>query len=367
MKILHLADGPQNIRAERASLIAKTFGTKDHYIFGNILYELLEKDIFKEKKYIELSRKNHYMFDLKDFKATLNDYIEEVDPDVIHAHNIFFGNIASKLDVPLLYDDHELWTKSYKCRFYKGFQKKIGYLLKSYYYPRWERKLAKTQTVLVPSKGILEFYKTKYKSDKARLFPNMPLLSEVKKAKFQDKITDDLMTVTIGVNTKTLSKHRNVDGFIDLWKTNDDIGKLKIIGKSDIETTNKIISTGRVSHQDCYTEASAGHVGILPYRPFPFFHKFSGANKTYLYIHSGLALIIPRTQTEFHEVLEDVKYGTQFTHFDEVISYLKKNKTKLMNLDRDQIMKVAKEKYVLDNYSENLKISYEEVLENHNK
>ncbi|MGC9780904.1 MAG: glycosyltransferase [Candidatus Heimdallarchaeota archaeon] len=365
MKILHLADGPQNIRAERAALIAKTFGIKDHYIFGNILYDLLEKDIFKEKKYVELSRKNHYMFGLKEFNSILMDYIEEVDPDIIHAHNIFFGNIALKLDLPLLYDDHELWTKSYKCHYYKGILRKFSYLLKSYYYPRWERKLAKTKSVLVPSNGILKFYKTKYKSEKARLFPNMPLLSEVKKAKFQDRITDDLMTVTIGVSTKTLSKHRNVDGFIDLWKTNNDIGKLKIIGKSDIETSSKIISTGKITHQDCYTEASAGHVGILPYRPYPQFHKFSGANKAYLYIHSGLALITPRTQTEFNQVLEDVKYGTQFTYFDEVISYLKKNKTKLMNLDRDQIMKVAREKYVLDNFSENLEISYEEVLENY--
>ncbi len=363
MKVLHLADGPRNIRAERAALVAKKEGINTHFIAGNVTEDLIKKSIFKKKHFINLTPKNHLLMDLKDFEKSLSEFIEEVNPDIIHSHNIFMGKIAKKTGLPYLYDDHELWSQKIKCFKRTGLRAQLGITYQRFFHPRWEKELANNTSVLVPSNGILNFYETQYKTNNVYYFPNMPVLEEVNKIKLKKQRTDSLITAAIGVSTKSTSKHRKIDGFVDLWKTNNDIGKILIIGQDDLKSSGNVISTGRVSHNKCYEESSIGHLGIIPFKPYKKYHIFSGANKAYLYIHAGLGLITPYTQVEFKPVIKEIGMGYQFKDYTDLVEYLRKNKDQLMNTNRDKIISIARKKFVLDNFSNNLKMAYEKAVE----
>ena len=43
-------------------------------------------------------------------KKQFNKIIQEVRPDIIHAHNIFSAKMASEFDIPVIYDDYEHWS-----------------------------------------------------------------------------------------------------------------------------------------------------------------------------------------------------------------------------------------------------------------
>ena len=367
MKILHLADGRRNIRAERAALLAKKQKAKKQFLIGNVKEEVLIKNIFKKTRYVDLTPRNQLLIDIKPFMTALNNFIAEVDPDIIHAHNIFMAKLAKKTGLPFVYDDHELWSQKIKCYNYSGLKSKVSMALQRTYYPRWEKELAKTTAILAPSTGIINFYKTKYKTKNVLLFPNMPLLQEVKKPKLKERAKDSLITVAIGVSTRSTAKHRRIEGFLDLWKQNEDIGKILIIGQNDLKSEGKIISIGRVSHYACYTEAAIGHVGIIPFLPYAKYHQFSGANKAYLYIHAGLGLITPITQTEFKPVIEAISVGYQFQTYDDLVRYLRAKKEELMTTGAKEIMNIARKRFILDNYGENLQQAYEIAINLHGK
>ena len=121
MKILHLADGPRNIRAERAALAAKKVGIKTHFVIGNVNEDLIKKSIFKKRRFIEISPKNQLMVNLKNIEKSLMEFSDEVNTDIIQSHNIYLGKIAKRTGLPYLYDDHELWSEKIRCYQRKGF------------------------------------------------------------------------------------------------------------------------------------------------------------------------------------------------------------------------------------------------------
>ena len=133
--------------------------------------------------------------------------------------------------------------------------------------------------------------------------------------------------------------------------------------QNDLKSSGNVLSTGRISHNKCYEESSIGHLGIIPFKPYEKYHVFSGANKAYLYIHAGLGLITPYTQIEFKPVIEEIGVGYQFKDYSDLVEYLRRNKDQLMNTNRDKIVNIARKKYVLNNFSNNLKIAYEKAIE----
>ncbi|MBD3189617.1 MAG: glycosyltransferase [Candidatus Heimdallarchaeota archaeon] len=362
MRILHLADGPRNIRAERAALLAKQIGKYKLFITGNITQKIIEKDIFEKNYYLPLQPRNLVGLQLKNILEELKSIIEEVDPDLIHTHNIFMANIAQKLDVPFVYDDHELWSQEIKYSKKTSIKGMGTKTLQKILYPRWEEQIATSKVIFVPSTGIQRFYKKKYDSRYVFKLPNMPLLNEVNKIEFNEPVKKELHTVAIGVRTTSKFSSRNIDEFINLWEEKSSIGKLIIIGQNDLESKKNLISTGRISHFECYQVASTAHVGIIPFKPHPY-HEFSGANKAYIYLHSGLVLVVPETQKEFTKIIDDLDQGFYFNNYQQIATYLEEHKKDLLNIDKKSIIDIAREQFVLDNYQENLIQGYKIALE----
>ncbi|MHA1365092.1 MAG: hypothetical protein ACTSP5_01600 [Candidatus Heimdallarchaeota archaeon] len=364
MRILHLADGPRNIRAERAALLAKKSTNNDIFITGDISQNVLAEDIFKKSKYIPFQPRNLVGLQLKEIIKELEIFIEEIDPDIIHAHNIFMYNIVKKFDIPFVYDDHELWSQEIKYSKKDNLKGQISLFLQKSLYPKWEKEVAKSTVIFVPSEGIVNFYKTKYNSTNVYKLPNMPTLEEIKKIKYNKSIEKELHTVAIGVKTNSKFSFRSINEFVNLWNESTNIGKLMIIGQNDLKSEGNLVSAGRVSHYDCYYEASKGHIGIIPFKPHPY-HEFSGANKAYLYLHSGLVLIVPETQIEFKTIIDKLGYGFYFKNYQQIPKYLEKNKKDLLNIDKKAIIKNARKEFILENYRENLTQGYKIAMENH--
>jgi hypothetical protein len=363
MKILHLEYGYRAIRGERAAMAAKKLPVKQ-YLAGCVKTFILDKSLFRENIQMDISLANRLGFNRKKVRKQLKQIIKEIDPDVVHAHNIFMAELARELNVPFIYDDHELWSEYLKYIHRPNFKAHVVRIWHRWLYSRWEKKVGKNFPVITPSKGIVDFYKKRYDAPYVYKFPNMPALEEVKKAQLSERNKENLITVAIGVSTEVKVGYRRIDGFIELFHKNDEIGKVMIVGQKSLKSDEKVISTGRISHYQCYTEASKGHVGIIPFHPHPY-HQFSGANKAYLYIHSGLVLITPKTQKEFHTITKEMGLGFHFMTYQEIGKYLQENREKLMNVDRKKIIKIAREKFVLDNYLNNLEEAYKIAIEQH--
>ena len=43
-------------------------------------------------------------------KKQIKKILEEVRPDIVHAHNLTSAKLVSELDVPMIYNDHEYWS-----------------------------------------------------------------------------------------------------------------------------------------------------------------------------------------------------------------------------------------------------------------
>jgi hypothetical protein len=362
LKILHLEDGKRAIRGERAAMLGRKIGIRNQLIAGPVQELILDETIFKKMKYIPFTPKNRLGFNQDYFLTKLEEFIEEIDPDIIHAHNIVMAEIARKIGLPFIYDDHECWSQQIKYSTRRKIKGIISLATQKLRYPRWEKRIITSTPVLVPSKGIRDFYKEKYNAPHVYRFPNMPLLEEVDRIQFLKRDNKELITVVIGVSTKVSRKSRNIEGFIDCWKDNDDIGKLMIIGQNDLESEGNLISTGWVSHFDCYKHASKGHIGVIPFKPHKY-HRFSGALKAYLYIHSGLPLVTPKSQLEFKHVIDTIGTGFQFENYAQLVKYLQDSREKLLSLDNKKIIKIARKEFVLDNYSDVLKKVYKIALE----
>ena len=51
--------------------------------------------------------KYKFPFSYQRVKKKIHNIIDEIRPDIIHAHNILPAKIASEFEIPLVFDDHE--------------------------------------------------------------------------------------------------------------------------------------------------------------------------------------------------------------------------------------------------------------------
>ena len=115
MRILYLNLSLPDHRVEKAAYIAKKNG---HTIFyaGDIKKnykpsKVFGSELFKEYFKISFSAKNNLGFNLKPLIKKLKEIHKEFDFDIIHANNIYCANLASKLDIPFVFDDHEYFSQ----------------------------------------------------------------------------------------------------------------------------------------------------------------------------------------------------------------------------------------------------------------
>ena len=148
---------------------------------------------------------------------------------------------------------------------------------------------------IVVSKTIANEMEQKY-SKEIFLLPNFPLKTETSIAKVPI-FNDELNSVYAGIESlKEIPAHRNMTGLEQIFIEND-IGKLILIGRTNFQSSEKVIYKNLLSRNDMYNEMTKCSIGLLPGKKI-LSHKYVNPNKTFEYAHADLHIMCTSTFTD---------------------------------------------------------------------
>jgi glycosyltransferase involved in cell wall biosynthesis len=255
--------------------------------------------------------------------------INQMRPDIVHAHNIFAAKIISELGIPFVYDDHE-----YTSVYVRGLAESVrlrdtNYNIKSKYslptsskinnimrriawnillknravnlWTKWEKEiLSSSCPTIVTTNNVACELGVRYNNHKIFVVPNFPTESEV------SHISDpyfykEISSVYAGKDkfySTGVYAHRNMIGLTDIF-INNEIGVLTMIGITG-ESSAKIKYLGSLSRESMYREMGKHSVGLMTYRSH-WSHRYKSPNKAYEYAHAGLYVM---ATSSFNSVIE---------------------------------------------------------------
>ncbi|MFX1512917.1 MAG: glycosyltransferase [Promethearchaeota archaeon] len=296
------------------------------------------------------------LYRMNKFRRELKLIISNIDPDVIHAHDLVLARAALNLDYPLVYNDHEYhsrmewannpWTTPWTKRFLK---RKFSWIYRYPIFRKWERELLVNSVVIVTHKNVaLEYRKL---GASVFVMPNQPEKAEVEKIRKQAQTcvrTYDGVYVGNDMSFKT-AVHRQAHQAYAILKRNH---KLLVVGDNNLESSGKVVSVGFVQHEMIYQYVMQAWTGLLAWKPHPQ-QYYTDTNKFYFYIHTGAAPIVPYT---FDLVPFDHVLKFKNVHqIPALIEYAKKH------FDPVELIENAKQ-YTWENQDDQLKQAYESIL-----
>lgn len=304
-------------------------------------------------------------------KKQIEKILQELRPDIVHAHNLLSANLISEFDVPMIYNDHEYWSvyikRKYKSKLINN-NNKVSRKVKSLLYNRiiniwskWESDIVSKYPTLVVSKTIANEMKQKY-SNKVFLLPNCPMKTETPISHIPE-IHKDLNSVYAGIEplkeVSAFSAHRNITGLDRVFNEND-VGKLVLIGRTNFQPTDKVIYKGLLSRSKMYNEMAKCSIGLLPMKKI-WSHKYINPNKTFEYAHSGLHIICT---SSFSDVIETLDNNcTTIEDYNDLVTqllYFRDNKEELYK-KRIKIFNFAKENLNWEKYEGNIIEAYKSI------
>ena len=296
-------------------------------------------------------------------KKRVKKIIEEVRPDIIHAHNVYSAKMALEFKLPFVYDDHEYWSKHMalirirrKRSPIKNLVKKLGKYYVAGLYPTWEEEIVSSAPVITVSDSIINDFREMYRCDRLFLVPNYPTLYEIRDLPHPRQHSE---IVSIYAGADDLGKtapHRNLEGFPDLFEAND-IGNLVMLGPKG-QSSRKVRYTGFVKREEMYSEMAKGSIGILPWQSH-WFHKYSNPNKVYEYAHAGLFVMCT---SSFEAVANTLKENcATFDDYSSLASQLSNMKNDMDELynKRLKVFEFARSKLVWENTEKNILAAYQ--------
>ena len=374
LKILHLShDGLPDWRIEKSAMTAVKNGHKVFFAGGR-QREGYESSTFSKTLEVDwmvgpkIDQVSFAMLGIPFFwdmvKKQVGRAIEEVRPDIIHAHNIYSARMALEFKLAFVYDDHEYWSKHIALiRMRRGSSSSIKNLIKKlgrYYvgrlWPAWEREIVTSAPVITVSDTIINDYKEMYDSQRLFLVPNYPILHEIEKFP-RPRLNSELTSVYAGADDLgKVTPHRNIQGFPELFEEND-IGKLVMIGPNG-QSSLKVRYTGFVKREKMYLEMGNGSIGLLPWQSH-WFHKYSNPNKAYEYAHAGLFVMCTSSFEAVANALEE--NCITFDDYSSLVSQLNAMKSDMDGLynKRLKIFEFARSKLVWENNEKNILAAYQ--------
>ncbi|MGI0049396.1 MAG: glycosyltransferase, partial [Nitrososphaera sp.] len=177
-------------------------------------------------------------------KKHINRLVDELRPDIIHAHNLYSAKIVSSLKIPFVYDDHEFWSQRPRINrdnIRRPSVRRVIDRYVSWLWSEWERKIISVAPVITTSDAVAEHHRNVGQNNRVFFVPNYPSEHEIREIEPPIKHVE-LSSVYLGAdNEKRPGPHRNVAGLSSLFRAND-IGRLAWIGiegKSDESVTYK--------------------------------------------------------------------------------------------------------------------------------
>lgn len=373
LKILHLTDGSiDDFRIINAALTGKK---SDHrvYFCGEKPRTNFTTNIFEDVQWIKISNRARvserllsgidqfwpfypYPKHALSLQKQIKQCVEKIKPDIIHAHNIFVAYHSLNLKIPLVLDDHELYSVEIKANS-KNFswKRKFTANLKEGLWKKWEQKIGEKHPIIAVSKTIAQHHKKYCKN--VFVVPNYPTKNSIEMKKFIESTKDNMCSVYLGTDSEDLNSIRNIRGLHEIFSSKKDVGFLKRIGVSS-PNNSKIQSFGFIPMREAYKIMQKYcHVGLLPWHHH-WFHQYCCPNKVYEYAHNGLWLI---TIDDLTPVIDDFgKHCDKFSSYDNLSSLLEfynqnpddlnKKRRDILNFAKDNLIWEKNEDKILDAY-----------------
>jgi glycosyltransferase involved in cell wall biosynthesis len=324
LKVLHVEDSDYS---DPRIINAATTGRKagyDTYFCGVNSGLNVTTDVFKEIRWISFSAKSRVAKRFIPFierywnlypypkhaiwvEKQMKQVIDAIRPDIIHAHNIFAAHYASAFGIPLVLDDHELYSVYVRARYEDATAKaRMEANVMEKRWSEWERTLGEHHPVITVSKEIAKHHERYCKH--VFVVPNYPRQGMIKLESFGKASKGELCSVYIGADSpENPTPVRNIAGLYDIF--GKECGTLVRIGVSS-PNTSSVKSFGFVPMDEAYKIMRKCHIGLLPWRRH-WFHRYCNPNKVYEYAHCGLWLItiddVPPVLRDFGDLCDKMQ------------------------------------------------------------
>jgi hypothetical protein len=328
MKILHTShSGLPDPRIEKTALTMKKEG-HDMLFLGGGPTKTGTMDVFDETFEVPMVNSLRLALDYR-FRRRWIRAIEDIGPDVVHAHNIIASAMMFETDYPVIYDDHEYWSKQVFKFSERGFLRRLGLAPLARKMPKWERIALERYPVITVSEGIA----SEHRERGANVFitKNYPLLEEALELISPEEKSGKVYVGNDFELVKFLP-HRDMTGLKDM------------IAFDVLKGLNHDVLMERLTHYN---------IGLTPWRSHPF-HVYSEPNKHYEYLIAGLQVVI--TNSLMHP-FKDEPYVHSFESYEDIPELLES----LPEIEGGRIMEHARKRYIWENQERVIKNVYQKI------
>lgn len=262
--------------------------------------------------------------------------IKNINPDIIHAHNISVARFLLGSDYPIVYDDHEFWSLNFPLWYHmRPFVRKIFSLHSLFLIPKWEQQLLTKYPTLTVSEPIAESHKAHNNTAWVKVTLNYPSLFEVAHIKDRE---NRFGLVYEGTDIRKRFGVKNAAPYRDMSGLPSCVYFDRIYG---------------LSYSDLLTRLTHYQIGIIPWNPHQIHHLVCPA-KAFDYLHAGLQVISPRTMT----ILKDIPYVHFFDSLNEIPAIIEQ----IELIPSSEIIAYAREHHVWESQEANMILAYKEAI-----
>jgi len=366
VRILHLSDSSlPDRRVERSAMSAVKKKFECYFAGPSSKSHTLNRHLFKKSFRVSWSPevKLHLPYYWEKTKTEIKQIVNQINPRLIHAHDVFAGKMCLEMDFPFVYDSHEYWSQDMPLKLERrGLQiLALKHLVARHYglklWSKWQKEIvSKTSTLTISQKAVDAINEI---GGHATLLPNFPLKSEVEEIIFQKK-NRDFSCAYIGSDLTVSTKHRNVD-FLPSIFSGSEVGELSVIGDKKLETSPFIRSLGYLPYEEMLNTLTSHHIGLLPWLPHPY-HEYCLPNKVADYGHAGLPVIVTSSLSSAVQILGNNCYLIKEP--SELLPLLKDLKKKKEQIEQDskRIVNFASNELIWDKYEDNIFKAYSSVI-----
>lgn len=370
MKILHFSDsGLPDIRVERAALFANSKGWDVVFAGGRPINGQVF-NVFKKTHYRHWrpSEKTGFPRSLRKLQQWLGHLISEEEPDLIHAHDIFAGKVASEVGHPFIYDDHEIWGSRITllgARVLKRDRTLLRQLAVKYAmrnWRKWEPEILRVAPCITVNDEIAKFYQKI--QPQTFVIPNVPAPQEIAMIPPNRNRDDTFRVAYISRDNLPMNQRRDAEA-LRVWLDNRFGATLVFVGHKAIET-EEIENHGFVSHQQLLNIIADCDIALMGQKsPVPV---YSYQNRFALYLHSGLRTIVPDSKIVEVKFCKEHNVGWSWNSANDLKILIKKLADEYWadipgwNQEKSRVRKIAQKTLSWAHYENQLEQAYEAAL-----
>lgn len=330
MKILHTTPkGLPDWRIEREAYLA---GKAGHSV------ELLGMGD-KDKPFLDVFDKitmvrainNRQAVQDKSIRKEWAEAVREISPDLIHANDIIAAIYSSDLGIPMVYDDHEYWSKQIINYSTWPLWKRIAIRPFINIVPKWEADILSNHVTLTVSEGIAKEHRERCKH--VFVLRNLSLREEVKGLPCNP---DRKGFVYVGhdFTLKQFGAHRNMTGLKDVIKFDALHGLPRDV---------------------LYKKLTDYRFGLMAFRETPY-TKYISSTKTFDYLNCGLQVLMTKALYKSHG---ELPYTYPFEDYEDIPRVVKE----IERINPEEIMEYANRELVWEAQQDKLFKAYELAIE----